>query len=257
MSSFLKKVKVSDKAEGVGLDDRIGGRRILDSNIYTGEISVVYLGESTGGAPFVHFDIDLEDGTKYSETIYIGNSDGETWYTDKQTNKQVTMKGFNIVNAILLLATGADLMEQNIEERTFKIWDSKEGKQVDKAVDCPVEALGAKISVGLLKTIENKGAKGDDGKYHDTNEKQEKNTIEAVFDAENKYTVKEALAANESGEDVVAVHYGVWLKANEGRVVDKFKEVKAGGTKGKLQKPTQAGKADEPVKKLGMFKKPA
>lgn len=255
--SFLKKVKVSDKASGAGLDDRIGGRRILDSNIYTGEISVAYLGESTGGAPFVHFEVDLTDGSKYNETIYIGNTNGETWYTDKQTNKQVTMKGFNIVNAILLLATGADLMEQEIEERTFKIWDSKESKQVDKAVECPVQALGAKISLGILKTIKNKSAKGDDGLYHDTNEKQEENSIEAVFDAEDKYTVKEALAANETGEDIAAVHYDVWLKANEGRVVDKFKEVKAGGTKGKLQKPTQAGKADEPVKKLGMFKKPA
>ena len=257
--SFFDKLKANNdqKSKDEILDDRIGGFRTLESGIYTGKINIACLGQSDSGAAKVHLDLTFEDGTNYSEDIWISNSKGELYYTDDSGTKK-NMKGYNIVNAICMLLTGTALKndeeEQEVEERTFSLWSKAEGKKTDQSVPTLINLIGQNITLGIMKTRLNKNEKGDDGKYHPTNEERFENSIEAVFHPELKVTLSEALKANEKGTEPVAEFIEKWKEANEGRLADKFKEVKGGGKPGGMKKPV-AGGGDAPKKKMGLFNK--
>lgn len=262
MSSILKKLKVSQETQGEILEDRVGSFQALESDIYTGEIKVAYLGESKSGSAFLHIELDIPKtdtfrGGTYRENIYISNRNGETFWVDKDSQEKRSMKGFNIANAIAALITGEGLMEQDFEERVFKLRNFETGKDEDTTVDCPVNLLGQEISLGIVKAIVNKNEKGDDNKYYPTSEKREENSIEAVFNTEYKCTIAEFYAADGDPEKVESKHWDVWLKANKDKVIDKFKEPKKGGglkkTVGKTS--SSSSSASEPKKTLGMFGK--
>lgn len=257
--SFLDKLKTNDsKTKDEVLEDRIGGFRLLESDIYTGKIDVACFGQSDGGAVKVHLEMTMDDGANYSEDIWISDKDGNLFYTDKQTNEKRNMKGYNIVNAICMLLTGTPLKsddgQQEVEDRTFQLWSSAEGKKVDQSVPTLINLIGERISVGILKTRLNKNEKTDAG-YKPTNDERFENSIEAVFHPEHKVTLAEAVKAAEKEETPEPVFFDKWLDANKGKLIDKFKEIKGGGKPGSMAKPSAGGGSAEPKKKMDLFAK--
>lgn len=242
--SLLKKLNTGGKDVEQAKDTLGGGSFIRESNIYVGDIVVAYLTESQNGATAVNFEIKMEDGNNYRETIYVSNRDGETFYT--KDGKKYPLPGFTTVDNICFITTEKGLSDQETEDKTLMLWDFESGKEIPREVPVLAELSGQTVALGILQVKENKNVKNEStGKYEPTNEVRELNTINTVFHPEAKVTVNEALEGRDPD------FWDAWIKRNEGRLVDKYKEVK-GGTASRTA--GRASSSDAPARK-SMFKK--
>lgn len=194
--------------------DRLGGFSALESDVYTGLIKVAYAGQSKGGSSNVTFVFDF-GGREYRETIYVTNKNGENFYVN-QNNKKVPLHGFTTVDDICLIAGGAPLCDQPTEDKMVKIYDPEEKKEMPKSVPVLTGLLNQKISVAILKQLENKSEKDGNGNYVAIAGTRDTNIIDKVFDVDTKLTVVEAKRGLEAGEFLAA-----WLEKNKGQTRDK------------------------------------
>lgn len=220
--------------------DRLGGYSPFDTDIYTGKIKVAYAGESTQGATSVTLLVEL-DGKEYRETLYVTNKKKENYFLSED-KKKVPLPGFTVVDDICLIATGKPLADQETEDKVVNIYDFEAKREVPKSVPVLTELLGQKISLGIVKQLENKNAKNNAGEYEPTAETREINVIEKVFHPELKLTVAEA----RNGSDT-AKFWDAWIERNKGQTRDKRKIKEGGGTEGRPARsgsaPAQAGAA--------------
>lgn len=208
-------------------EDRVGGgRKVHPTNIYPATVTALFAGQAESGAQYVELVAKFDEGgDEYRERLFITNKKGENFFTDKKDKtKKRPLPGFTLIDNLCLLTTDKPLCEQGTEERTFKVYDSSERKEVNKACDALVDVMGEKVYLGIKHEIRN-GYK--DGK--DTNDKREENTISDVFHAELKLTVLEARNGKDTPE-----FFDAWLDTNvpngESRVFNRFKEIKGAGS---------------------------
>lgn len=219
------------KTEGLEeSQDRLGGYRPLESDIYTGTIKAFYMGQSTGGSTSISLIADF-NGQEYRETFYVTNKKGENFFYNKDDKtKKVPLPGFTYVNDICLITTGEPLADQekHVEEKTIKLYDSEAKKELPKAVNMIMSVVGQKISLGVLKNLENKSEKVGE-EYVDTAETRDTNSTDKVFHPVEKLTVVEALAGATE-----AKFWDGWLERNKGNTRDKrtIKDDAAGATRG-------------------------
>lgn len=230
--------------------DRLGGFRALETDIYTGVIKAFYLGQSSAGATSITLIADM-GGQEYRETIYITDKKGKNYFLNKDDNtKKVPLPGFTVINDICLITTGEPLSEQekHVEEKTVKVYDTEAKKELPKAVNMIMSVVGQKISLGILKQLENKSDKVGD-EYVPNAETRETNTIDKVFHPEEKLTVVEAMAGATE-----AKFWDGWSERNKGNTRDKrtIKEGEAGATRGapKAGSASASGSSDAPRKTL-------
>ena len=237
------------KSEGLEQSqDRLGGFQAFESDIYTGTIKALYAGESKGGAVSVTLLLAIADGKEYRETFYITNKNKENFFVNKGTGKRSPLPGFTVVNDICLIATGKELHELETEEKVIKVWDSDAKAEVPKSVPMITEALGQKISVGVLKQLENKTEKqGDD--YVALPETRETNIVDKVFHPDFKVTVVEARQGKKNGE-----FWDAWLKRNQGQTRDR-RELKDGEASAKSGTPPKAAPAASTAPRKSLFGK--
>lgn len=234
-------------------EDRLGGFRPHDTNIYGGTIKALYAGQSDGGARNVTLIAEL-DGREYRETIYVTNKKGENFFyakdkDGKPTDKKVPLPGFTTVNDLCLIVTGKPLSEQTAEDKIVNVYDKEVGREIPKSVPMLTELVGTDIaSFGVVRVLENKSERVGD-EYVPTAETRDANFIEKVFHTETKMTVVEAT----NGADE-ATFWNSWLEKNEGVTRDK-RTVKDGnggqsGRPGASRTPPQAGGTAKPGKSL-------
>lgn len=226
------------KSEGLEeTTDRIGGFQPHETDIYTGPIKMAYAGASSGGAGNVTLILDL-NGREYRETIYVTNKKGENFFYNKDDRtKKVALPGFTIIDEICLVATNAPLADQPFEEKMVKVYDFEAKKELPKSVPVAIDLIGKVVSVGIVKTLENKSEKqGAD--YVPVFETRLVNSIEKVFHTETQMTVPEIRNGAEK-----AGFWGAWVERNRGETRDKRK-LKDGaapnGSAGRAGRP-QAG----------------
>jgi hypothetical protein len=219
--------------------DRLGGFSILPSGAYTGKIKAAYAGKSTSSnAQSVTVILDT-NGREYRETFWITNGKGENFFRNKDDNtKKVPLPGFTIIDDMCLVTTNKALSEQTVEDKIMNVYDPDQKKELPKSVPMMVELLGKEVTFGILKQIENKQKKGDDGVYRDTNETREVNLTEKVFHFPSNLTVPEA-----RNQTTVATFYGAWVEKNKDKTRDKTNKSGGGqtGTPGRPGVPPQAG----------------
>lgn len=246
MSNLFANLKSDGLEES---QDRLGGYRPLDTDIYTGKIKALYASKSTQGALGINLIADF-NGQEYRETFWVTNKKGENFFLNKDDNsKKVPLPGFTIADDILLIATGKPLSDQTTEEKTIKLYDSEAKKELPKGVDMLVEAIGQSISLGVLKILENKNEKvgtGADAEYVPTAETRELNSTDKVFHPEQRVTVAEARAGQSEPK-----FWDSWIERNKGQIRDKrsIKDGQAGGARGKAPAP-KAGEAAPARKSL-------
>lgn len=218
-------------------EDRVGGgRKVQPTNIYLATVNALYAGEADSGAQYVEMVATLdESGVEYRERFFITNKKGENFFVDKQdSSKKRALPGFTLIDNLCLLTTDKPLCEQDTEERTFKVYNSKEKKEINTPCEALTDVMGQKVYLGIKHEIRN-GYK--DGK--DTNDKREENTVSDVFHAELKLTVLEARQGKDTAE-----FFDAWLDTNvpngESRVFDRWKEIK-GAASGNAPKAGAGG----------------
>ncbi len=215
--------------------DRIGGNRAINSDIYTGVVKALYAGKSDSGANSVTILLALPGGQEYSETYWITNKKGENWFPNKQDpSKKVALPGFTIVEEICLVTTDKSLSEQEWEEKTINVYDFDAKKEQPKAVMMATDIIGKEVTLGILKELGNKKEKINN-EYVATAETQERNVTDKVFHTDTKKTVPEL--RNEVAEPEF---YNKWLERNKDTTRDK-REIKDGQAKGVKSGPPKAG----------------
>lgn len=222
--------------------DTLGsGSFIRNSAVYLMKIAMAYLVTSKDGAKGVAFIFKDKDDQEYRETVYVTSKTekGGKHYSEKDGKKSY-LPGFLIADAISLLSTGKSLSEQDTEKKLVKVWNKEAGTEVPTEVDCLTGLIGKDIQLGILKISAWKQAQNTTtGKWEDTDELRETNTIDRVFHAKHGKTVAECKAKKEDAEFLEE-----WKTAWEGKIKDKTKgktpTVKAGSPAARTTTPTES-----------------
>lgn len=202
-------------------EDKLGGFELLESGVYQATIEYAYGHISSGGAQAISVAFKVgKDGYSLNRTFYITNKKKEAYYTDKSGQKHF-LPGFNLANALVYAATGKELPNVEIAERTLPIYDFNQRKEVPTQVQALIELAGAKVALGIQKVRANKRVKLQDGSYGESNEETFFNEIDRVFTLQdgNVLTLQEA-KANAAPEFAAK-----WADKWNGKVNDKYKEV--------------------------------
>lgn len=192
--------------------DMVGGSyTVLDSNIYTGTVKYAYLQASKSGALGLHTAFDI-DGKEYSEVFYLTTKEGKNYYTTKDGIKNY-LAGFNHADALALFTTGKPLSELDTEEKSIKLYNFEQAKEVPTSVDMITDMIGKEVKLAIIKKLEFK-KKQVNGEYVETGETREVNTIDKVFSSKDTRTTAEVRAEKE------AEFYEKWLEKNKDQVRD-------------------------------------
>ena len=126
-----------------------------------------------------------------------------------------------------------------------KLWDYDAKAELPKSVPVLTELTGGKLSVAILKNLENKSEKKGD-EYVATAETRETNNIDKAFDTGSRMTVLEAMKQADG-----PAFWDGWLERNKGKVRDK-REIKDGSAGKSAGAPTsgQAAQSAAPRKSL-------
>lgn len=237
--SFLKNLG-KDKDIQQETDSLGGGAK--PSALYKCVIEAAYLGVSQGGANSLTIVAKAEDGHTFRETLWITNKKGEEFYI--YNDEKRFLPGYNIANALSLLTVGYELSDlDEPEERTLKIFDFDEKKEVPTEVPCLTQLHGEEIWLGIIKEIQDKTKKNEStGVYEPTGETREVNVIDKVFRAESGLTVAEARLGEDKGAFVEQ-----WVNKWEGKERNKAKGAAGAGKAG--------APAQKSTPKSSLFKK--
>ena len=245
--------------------DNLGGSfGAKETDIYTGILSVAYVGKADSGADFMQLvvkDMKSSDGVPagdYRQQVYFtsGKEKGNK-PTYEKNGKEYYLPGYTIINDMLLITTGQELFEADFEEKVVKVYDFDQKAEVNKSVQVPINLIEMPIMFGLQKSIEDKQTKGNDGKYVSTGETRETNDIDKIYHPELLVTVVEAREAEKQDIELsqeLAVYHNAWLEKNKGKVRDKT--TKGGNGKGGLPpKPGASNSSSAPAGGKSLFGK--
>lgn len=225
-----------EKLTTTGLEaatDSLGGRPVLDTDIYDGTIKAAYVITSAGGAMGITLIAQLGN-TEYQETVYITDKTGKNYYVSQgDPAKKNPLPGFTLINDLCLIATGAPLSEQAHDTKVVKKYDSDAKKELPTEVPMLIDLLDTDITFAIRKQISDKMKKEGD-EYVSTGETREENVIEKVFHPTMHITVSEA-----TKEVTEPVFYTAWLEKNKGTVKDKTSKDKSGGKVGTTAPKTE------------------
>lgn len=225
-----------DKLTSDGLEeqqDRLGGYAPLQTDIYIAKIKAAYATTAQSGAVGVNLILDI-NGQEYRETIYVTNKEGKNYFVTPQKTR-AGLPGFNTINNICLICTGAPLSEQETEDKVLMIYDYDQGKEVPQNVPVITELSGKEVAVAIVDELVNKKEKKG-SEYVPVAETREVNRIAHVFHPEEHKTVKEAMDGKE------ATFWDKWLERNKGKQIDRrdIKEDKSTGSTAPAQSPRKS-----------------
>lgn len=240
--SIFKNVTSDNTVKGEA--DRIGGSRILDSNLYSMKVTLAYALVAASGAIGLVVGLKSDSGQEIRETLWTtsGKDKGGKNFYEKDGEK-FYLPGFLAANGLCLLTVGKELSELDTEEKLVKLYDYEAKAEIPTKVNMVVDLLGQEVLVGVLKTLVDKTAKDGNNVYQPTGETREANTIDKFFRARDRMTVAEIRAQAEK-----AVFADQWAEKFAGQVINKAK-----GASGKAGAPTKAASNDaakEPRKSL-------
>jgi hypothetical protein len=228
-------------------EDRLGGGfEPVPSNCYDAVIKLAYAGKaqnSNAQSITLHADVG---GKEIRETIFITNRDGENFYKDKDTGKPVLLPGYVTVDDICMFITEQPLSDQDVETKTVKLYDFDQKKEVPTEVPVLTSLIGGKVKLGILREIQDKEKKGDDGKYRPTGETRTQNSIDKVFHPETCRTINEYRAGVETPE-----FHTAWVERNANKDRNRAKNAgKAGPGQSGTGRPGAGAGSPAPAKSL-------
>ena len=196
--------------------DVLGGFQPFEQDIYPFVIKAAYLDKSSGGAHCIVLLMETPDERKYTHTEYITNKSGQNFYIDKKTGKKMILPGMAAMNNLSMHACGKDISAAEKAEKVVKIFDRKEKKEVPQKRVHITEWQGKVVHAAMLKVIETKMAKDENGAYTiPTAETRVVNQIDRWFDSNLLTTAEKKL------EEPKAEFYQKWLDKNKGGERDK------------------------------------
>ncbi|AYA64339.1 hypothetical protein [Alteromonas sp. RKMC-009] len=231
----------------INLDsDRVGGRRMLETDAYPMKIKYAFLDAAKSGAISLNFQLESEAGS-VTQTTYLTSGEEKglsNTYTDKEGNEQY-LPGFILGNTMTLLSVGEEIGDLDTEEKVINLYDFDAKKELPTKVQMLVDLLDKEIIAAVELQEVDKRVKNDQGKYVASGETRQQNEVVKFFRASDKMTVTEIQSEAEE-----ATFIDVWTEKNKGQVINRAKGASGNGaTKGA---PPKSGgdKARSGVKSL-------
>lgn len=194
------------------------GRQPLESGIYDASIKVAYVVTSADtGAVGITVVFVLANGNEHRETFWVKSGKakgGKNYYVNAKGEKKF-LPGFLLVDGLCSLASGKDLTNQDIQEKTLNVYNPDAKKEVPTKVPVLMSLLNTKVKLGVLKCIENKQVKDSTGKYVPTAETRTTAEVDKVFSSDGM-TIVEKKAGAEKPAFIEA-----WKTKWEGQEKDK------------------------------------
>lgn len=195
MSLFAKVKQTKTEAA----KDTVGGFVVHDSGVYPAQVIRMFGVKAESGAIGVTLELNLfldenmpEQATRYNETIYVTNSDGENFYTSSKDKKNYTNSGWLLIDALALFATNGEAgLADDLETEQIFIKRKVNDKEVNVETELYSELTGLDFMVGLHK-IQKPASKKVDGKWVEDAEADPvtENRIDRVFNEEG-FTILE------------------------------------------------------------------
>lgn len=220
--------------------DSLGGG-LLDSALYDFKVEMAYLTKVNSGAMQINLTFKTKEGKTLRERGFISSGDAKgNKFTYTKEGKEYPLPDFAKLDTLCKLAIGKSLQELEPEQKTVKVYDSELKKEVPTQVPVLMDLIGADITAGVLRVIEDKTSKDSTGTYTPTGETRETNIIDKYFRTEDKLTVAEIKA-----EATEAAFYSKWEEKYKGKVINKAKGVAgnsgtAGAPKSSTPNPTKS-----------------
>jgi hypothetical protein len=221
----LSKLKTDDAIKTLDTD-RVGGFRLLETDLYDLNIKLAYMTQAASEAMALNIVAETSEGGKVSEAVYMTSGKakgGKNTYQDKEGNPQY-LPGFVIANTLALLAVGKEIGDLDVEEKVINLYDYSQKKDVPTKVQMFVELVGKDVKAGIEKQLVDKQVKNDAGAYVSNGEVREKNEIVKFFRSKDSMSTTEIQA---QATEAAFIH--VWTDANKGQTKDKT--TKVGGAK--------------------------
>lgn len=217
MANMFSNLKTDDLEEQ---QDRLGGGDYtLDTGIYPAVVKYAYAQPSATSKSVgivVSFEVTKEDGStqEYRETFWVVNKKGENRYEDKKDKgKFHPIPGFAMVDALCFLTTGKGLTDQEMEERTWSVYDREQKKELPQEKPTLIDVCGKEIGLAIFKDLINGQEKDSENNYADVAGKDRTvNQIEKMFDPETGRTLTEIRQDIEE-----ATFIPKWKDKNEGK----------------------------------------
>lgn len=233
--------------------DSVGSSGPVDSNAYACTISMAYATKSSGGAMglVLHLKADpfagAPTGREIRETIYVtsGDKKGNLNYYENKDGEKNYLPGFILGNDLCLLTVGKDLSEIDTEDKIVNVYNFETKSEVPTKVPVLTELLDKRIIVGVLKTLENKQKKDDNGVYQNTGETREGNSMDKFFRERDSMTVAEIKGQAES-----PVFINTWKAKWAGEVRDRTSATNGTSNVAAFGAKPSAGAAAAPKKSL-------
>lgn len=250
MSNNFKGVSLVDEVE----DDYVPGKfKLFETGIYDATIKAAYITDSSKSKSQAMNLILIVDGAEVRQQVWMSNGKGGVTYKDKKTGKETPLPGFNMINALCMVAVGQELGDLDVEDRTLNLYDYDAKAEVPTSVPCVVDLHGVEIQVAIQKQIVDKTketSKGS-GEYVPTGETREQNEVVKYFPGSAQVTISEIkrfveglgasfsktimdgnlLKAIKKMGDEPGDYAAKWLKSNKGETYNKSKGAPKGAGK--------------------------
>lgn len=204
------------------------GFQPIETDLYLPVIKLAYVSRADSGVMSIVFDFDIGGKTFKSEQ-YISNKEGKNYFMTKPKQgdpKRAPLPGFTVVDDICNFATGKGLKSQPTEEKTIKLYNFEQKKDLPTPVQVLTDLIGKKVGIAVWKTQEYKKVK-QDGAYVNTSEEVSRNEIEKAVHPDTAATMEE------TAEKKDVKWASGWVARNKGKTKDKRKGDRGG--------PPQAG----------------
>jgi hypothetical protein len=203
-------------------EDRLGGGGYLvESGVYEAKVKMAYITTAASSAAKA-MNLVLEvDGKELRERIWMTNKLGKPTY--EKEKKKFMLPGYEAVNDLCLVTTGHPFSEQEIVNKTIKVYDFEQKAEVEKNLPVVKSILTLPLYAAVLLVRENKTAKDDAGDYVDTAETRDFNECDKFFHIKTKKTVVELKRGGDIKEEDMFI--SLWSEKNKGQLRDRSKKI--------------------------------
>lgn len=210
--------------------DTLGGGA-LSTDVYKGIVTLAYLDKSANGATSVNIHFKTDSGQEVRQTVYISNRNGEFTYKDKNTGEAKPLPGYTQMNAFFEAVTGKGIGQQVMEEKTIKLYDFEEKKEMPKQRTIFMDAINQPLAIGIVHVQEEKATK-ESGYKNGTGEFRDINEFDKFFDPTSGLTNVE----KQAGETTPAF-LKAWKDKKGGKTVIRKAKVSGTGSGAKAGSP--------------------
>ncbi len=198
--------------------ERLGGGFAWESAVHDCNIKMVYMDQAESGAVSFNLELTNAAGKTLKERLWIksGNVKGnKTYYT--KDGKNYPLPGYSVADSLCIAATGNHLKTcmETVEKKAVQVYDSKEGKEVQKTRPVVMSLIGKAVKVAVHNITEDKRKKNDaTGDYEPTGETRTINECKFFGNMDGK-------TAEEISSGADATFFDKWAEKNTGVTIDK------------------------------------